>query len=93
MQRQILGAALLALVAVSAGCNPSYVAGRCDCQYNPANAVIAPASNPYPVIGANAAAGTVPAASAPALMPMTVPPVAVPPATTPMTIPPATTGK
>ena len=83
MQRHILGAALLALAATSVGCNPSYTAGRCDCQYNPANAVIAPASNPYPVIGANAATGT-----APATLPM-----AVPPSSAPMTIPPASPGK
>ena len=92
MQRHILGAALLALAATSVGCNPSYTAGRCDCQYNPANAVIAPASNPYPVIGANAAVAPA-TGSAPAMMPMTVPPVAIPPAAAPMTIPPATTGK
>ena len=84
MQRPILGAALLALAALGTGCNPNYVAGRCDCQYNPANAVIAPASNPYPVIGANAPT----AVSAPAIMPL-----AVPPAPAPMVIPPATTGK
>lgn len=87
MQRQILGAALLALTAISTGCNPGYVAGRCDCQYNPANAVIAPVSNPYPVIGANAAAAPV-TGTAPATMPMTIPP-----APAPMTIPPATPGK
>ncbi len=87
MQRQILGAALLALAALGTGCNPNYVAGRCDCQYNPANAVIAPASNPYPVIGANAAAAPV-TGSAPAMMPLAVPPVPAP-----IVIPPATTGK
>jgi len=71
MQRQILGAALLALAATSVGCNPSYVAGRCDCQYNPANAVLAPASNPYPVIGSPGGAAVTPAA--PAAMPMVTP--------------------
>ena len=69
MQRQLFGAALLALAAVSTGCNPDYVAGRCDCQYNPANAAIAPASNPYPVIG-----GPATATVAPATVPMVAPP-------------------
>ncbi len=68
MKRQLLGAALLALTLFGTGCNPEYVAGRCDCQYNPANAVIAPASNPYPVIGGPSS--TV----APATMPMAIPP-------------------
>ena len=68
MQRQLLGAALLALTLVGTGCNPEYVAGRCDCQYNPANAVIAPASNPYPVIG-----GPSSTVAAPATMPMAIP--------------------
>jgi len=81
MQRQLLGAALLALSAAATGCNPGYVAGRCDCQYNPANAVIAPASNPYPVIGGVAPApGTpgspgVPGVTVPNTMPMATPPV------------------
>ena len=70
MQRHILGAALLALVATSAGCNPGYVAGRCDCQYNPANAVIAPASNPYPVIGGPSSTTAAPATT----MPLAIPP-------------------
>ena len=69
MQRQLLGAALLALTLVGTGCNPEYVAGRCDCQYNPANAVIAPAGNPYPVIG-----GPSSTTAAPATMPMAIPP-------------------
>ena len=69
MKRQLLGAALLALALVGTGCNPEYVAGRCDCQYNPANAVIAPAGNPYPVIG-----GPSSTVAAPATMPMAIPP-------------------
>ncbi len=73
MQRQILGAALLALTVASTGCNPDYVAGRCDCQYNPANAAIAPASNPYPVLGNPGGA-----AVAPGTLPMTTPAVAPP---------------
>lgn len=73
MQRQLLGAALLALALVGTGCNPEYVAGRCDCQYNPANAVIAPASNPYPVIGGPSSTVAAPA---------TTMPMAIPPATT-----------
>ena len=82
MKRQLLGAALLALVAVNAGCNPGYVAGRCDCQYNPANAVIAPASNPYPVIGSPGGAAVAPSSPvAPATLPMTT--------TTPKVAPPA----
>ena len=73
MQRQLLGAAFLALTLVGTGCNPEYVAGRCDCQYNPANAVIAPASNPYPVIGGPS--------SSTVATPATTMPMAIPPAT------------
>ena len=80
MKRQLFGAGLLALVAANAGCNPGFVAGRCDCQYNPANAVIAPASNPYPVIGGPGGAAVAPSApaapAAPATLPMTTPKVA-----------------
>ena len=67
MRRILLCASLFAVAALGTGCRSDYVAGRCDCHYNPANSVIAPASNPYPVIGAPVTTG--PANSMPEKMP------------------------
>jgi hypothetical protein len=69
MRRTLLIVPVFAMILASVGCKSSYVAGRCDCTYDPASSTITAPANPYPVINSNAA----PAAAAPAALPEKMP--------------------
>ena len=52
MRRVLILSALVGLTGLaSLGCKNA-IRGRCDCQYDPANAQLNPPSNPYPTVGA-----------------------------------------
>ena len=79
MRRVLILSALVGFTGLaSLGCKNA-IHGRCDCQYDPANAKLSEPSNPYPTVGA-------PVSSVPTTMPA---PKAGTTAPTPMPIIPA----
>jgi hypothetical protein len=75
MRRLLILSALVGMTGLaSLGCKNA-TRGRCDCQYDPANAQLSAPSNPYPTVGA---AVTVPGKPVPAPMTGTTTPDPMP---------------